>query len=43
VHVNEFGVRGGYSVNVDETEVQAAIRKHVEDLKQEGLRSSWRT
>jgi nucleotide-binding universal stress UspA family protein len=37
VHVNEFGVRGGYSVNIDEAEVQAAIRKHVEDLKQEGL------
>ena len=39
VHVDEFGVgRGvGYSVNVDEAEVQAAIRKHVEDLKQEGL------
>ena len=39
VHVDEFvvGRAGGYSVNVDEDEVQAAIRKHVEDLKQEGL------
>ena len=39
VHVDEFGVGrgGGYSVNVDETEVQAAIRKQVEDLKREGF------
>jgi len=39
VHVDEFGAgRGGtYSVNVDEEEVLAAIRKHVEALKQEGL------
>jgi nucleotide-binding universal stress UspA family protein len=41
VHVDEhvFGVGrgGGYSVNVDETEVQAAIQKQVEDLKREGF------
>jgi nucleotide-binding universal stress UspA family protein len=39
VHVDEFGAgRGGtYSVNVDEDEVLAAIRKQVEALKQEGL------
>ena len=39
VHVNEFTVgRGGsYAVNVDENKVQAAIQKHVKDLKQEGL------
>ena len=39
VHVDELevGRGGGYSVNVDEAEVQAAIQKHVEDLKQEGL------
>jgi nucleotide-binding universal stress UspA family protein len=41
VHVNEFavgrGAPGGYPVNFSEDEVQAAIRKHVEDLKQEGL------
>ena len=39
VHVNEFtvGRGGGYSVNLKEDEVQAAIRKHVEGLKQEGL------
>ena len=39
VHVNEFmvGRAVGYPVNLDEDEVQAAIRKHVEDLKQEGL------
>jgi nucleotide-binding universal stress UspA family protein len=42
VHVDEFGVgRGaGYSVNVDEAEVLAAIRKHVEDLKREGLNTT---
>ena len=39
VHVKEItaGRGGGYPVNVDEDEVQAAIRKQVEDLKQEGL------
>jgi nucleotide-binding universal stress UspA family protein len=39
VHVDEFGAGrgGGYSVNVDEAEVQAAIRKQVEDLKREGF------
>ena len=41
VHVDEhvFGVgRGdGYSVNVDETEVKAAIQKQVDDLKREGF------
>jgi nucleotide-binding universal stress UspA family protein len=28
---------GGYSVSIVEDEVQAAIQKHVEDLKQKGL------
>jgi nucleotide-binding universal stress UspA family protein len=41
VHVDEsmvpVGRGGGYSVNVNEDEVQAAIRKRVEDLKQGGL------
>jgi nucleotide-binding universal stress UspA family protein len=39
VHVDEFGVGrgGGYSLYVDEAEVQAAIRRQVEDLKREGL------
>ena len=39
VHVKEFMVgRGaGYPLKVDEDEVQAAILKQVEDLKQEGL------
>lgn len=39
VHVDEFGAGrgGGYSVNVDETEVKDAIRKQVEDLKREGF------
>lgn len=41
VHVNEIafgrGAPGGYPVNYDEDEVQGAIQKHVEDLKQEGL------
>ena len=39
VHVNEFMVgKGiGYSVNLDEDEVKATIRKHVKDLKQEGF------
>jgi nucleotide-binding universal stress UspA family protein len=41
VHVDESMVPvargGGYSVNVDEDEVQVAIRKRVEDLKREGL------
>ena len=39
VHVNEIAgapATGGYSVG-DEDTVQAAIRKEVEDLKQEGL------
>jgi nucleotide-binding universal stress UspA family protein len=38
-HVNEFmvGRAIGYPVNLNEGEVQAAISKHVEDLKQEGL------
>jgi nucleotide-binding universal stress UspA family protein len=42
VHVDEFGVgRGaGYSVNVDEAEVLAAIREHVDDLKREGLNTT---
>ena len=42
VHVNEFmvGRAVGYPVNLDEDEVQAAIRKHVEDLKQEGLNAT---
>ena len=42
VNVDEFGVgRGGtYSVNVDQDEVLAAIRKHVEALKQEGLNAT---
>ena len=41
LHVDEhvFGVGrgGGYSVNVDETEVKAAIQKQVDDLKREGF------
>jgi nucleotide-binding universal stress UspA family protein len=39
VHVDEFGVGrgGGYSLYVDEADVQAAIRWQVEDLKREGL------
>ena len=44
VHVNEFGVGrgapGGYPVNFDEDEVQAAILKQVEDLKQGGLKAT---
>ena len=41
VHVKEImaGRGGGYPVKVDEDEVQAAIRKQVEDLKQEGLQA----
>ena len=44
VHVDEFGVgRGGsYSVFVDEADIQAAIRKQVQDLKREGLRVTLR-
>ena len=40
-HVKEImaGRGGGYPVKVDEDEVQAAIRKQVEDLKQEGLQA----
>ena len=39
VHINELmvGRAVGYPVNLDEDEVQAAVRTHVEDLKQEGL------
>ena len=39
VHVKEImvGRTGGYPVNVEEGQVQAAIQKQVEDLKQEGL------
>jgi len=38
VHVNEFmGGRGAGPVIVNQDEVQAAIRKQVDDLKQEGL------
>jgi nucleotide-binding universal stress UspA family protein len=39
VHVKELAVgrAAGYPVRVDEDEVQAAILKQVEDLKQEGL------
>jgi nucleotide-binding universal stress UspA family protein len=47
VHVDEamvpVGRGGGYSVHVDEAEVQAAIRKHVEDLKREGLDATLHT
>ena len=41
VHVKEImaGRGGGYPVKVDEDEVQAAIRKQVEDLKEEGLQA----
>jgi nucleotide-binding universal stress UspA family protein len=41
VHVKEImaGRGGGYPVKVDEDEVQAAIRKQVEDLKQKGLQA----
>ena len=41
VHVKEImaGRGGAYPVKVDEDEVQAAIRKQVEDLKQEGLQA----
>ena len=39
VHVKEImdGRAAGYPVNVEEGQVQAAILKQVEDLKQEGL------
>jgi nucleotide-binding universal stress UspA family protein len=38
VHVNEFAAgRSPGPVDVDEDKVQAAIGKHVKDLKQEGL------
>ena len=42
VHVNEImaGRAAGYPVNVDEDEVQAAIGKQVEDLKQGGLKAT---
>jgi len=41
VHVKEImaGRGGGYPVKVDEDQVQAAIRKQVEDLKQKGLQA----
>ena len=41
VHVKEItaGRGGTYPVKVDEDKVQAAIRKQVEDLKQEGLQA----
>ena len=43
VHVKEImaGRGGGYPVKVDEDQVQAAIRKQVEDLKQEGLQATF--
>jgi nucleotide-binding universal stress UspA family protein len=39
VHVDEFvvGRGGGYSVNIDEDQIQATIRRQVEALKREGL------
>ena len=38
VHVKEIlAARGAVPVNVNEDEVQAAIRKQMEDLRQEGL------
>ena len=41
VHVNEFMAgRAAGPVNVDEDEVQAAIQKQVEDLKQGGLKAT---
>jgi nucleotide-binding universal stress UspA family protein len=45
VHVDEFGVGrgGGYSLYVDEAEVQAAIRRQVADLKREGLDANLKT
>jgi nucleotide-binding universal stress UspA family protein len=45
VHVDEFslGKGGGYSVYVDESEIQGAIRKQVEELKQGGLEVSLQT
>ena len=45
VHVNEFmvGRAIGYPVNLNEDEVQAAIGKHVEDLKKEGLEATLQT
>ena len=40
VHVKEIlAARGAVPVNVKEDEVQAAIRKQVEDLKQKGLQA----
>ena len=36
VHVDEFGIRTGASIYVNEPEIQAAIRKQVWDLKGEG-------
>ena len=43
VHVKEItaGRGGTYPVKVDEDKVQAAIRKQVEDLKQEGLQATF--
>jgi nucleotide-binding universal stress UspA family protein len=40
VHVDEFSVgrRGSQSAFVDEIEVQAAIRRQVEELRREGIR-----
>jgi nucleotide-binding universal stress UspA family protein len=47
VHVDESTVPvtrgGGYSVSIVEDEVQAAIQKHVEDLKQKGLDATLQT
>ena len=44
VHVDESTIPaargGGYSINIDEDKVQAAIGKHVKDLKQEGLNAT---
>jgi nucleotide-binding universal stress UspA family protein len=41
VHVKEIlAARGAVPVNVKEDEIQAAIRKQVEDLKQEGLNAT---
>jgi nucleotide-binding universal stress UspA family protein len=45
VHVDEFslGKGGGYSVYVNESEIQGAIQKQVEELKREGLEVSLQT
>jgi nucleotide-binding universal stress UspA family protein len=44
VHVDEFGLgRGGsYSIAVEEAEIQAVIRKQVEDMRRDGLRVTFR-